>query len=414
MNNAWILAGQRTPIGRFLGDFTALNAPVLAGACFRASLDASHLPREELGELIVGHVLSAGVGQAPGRQVVQAAGLPESLSAASVNKVCGSGLYAVMLAARGVQSGAYQAALAGGMECMSQAPHLLRQSRQGWKFGSQPLLDSIECDGLLCAQGQTLMGYYAEKVADQFSISRADQDQWALESHSRAIAAQNSGALDAEIVPIQLPNGTIITRDASPRSDSTLEKLSRLKPAFGQHEAAVNNPSSTNPSSNKPSSINHGTVTAGNSSALSDGAASVLVANDRMIGQLEPKNAFRIVATSVVSFEPSQLFIAPVFATQKVLAAANCKLHEVDLFEINEAFASQTLACIRQLGVDPQQVNVNGGAIALGHPIGCSGARILVTLMHALLNRRLRRGVATICIGGGEAIAMLIENANCS
>ncbi len=404
MNNAWILAGQRTPIGRFLGDFAALNAPILAGACFRASLDASHLPPEELGELIVGHVLSAGVGQAPGRQVVQAAGLPESLSAASVNKVCGSGLYAVMLAARGVKAGAYQAALAGGMECMSQAPHLLRQSRQGWKFGSQPMLDSIESDGLLCAQGQTLMGNYAEKVAEQFSISRADQDQWALESHSRAIAAQNSGAMTAEIVPIHLPNGTSITRDASPRSDSTLEKLSRLKPAFGQHDASVNNPRSNN----------HGTVTAGNASALSDGAASVLVASDRMIGQLQPKHAFRIVATSVVSLEPSQLFIAPVFATQKVLAAANCKLHEVDLFEINEAFASQTLACIRQLGVDPQQVNVNGGAIALGHPIGCSGARILVTLMHALLNRRLRRGVATICIGGGEAIAMLIENANCS
>ena len=404
MNNAWILAGQRTPIGRFLGDFAALNAPILAGACFRASLDASHLPTEELGELIVGNVLSAGVGQAPGRQVVQAAGLPESLSAASVNKVCGSGLYAVMLAARGVKAGAYQAALAGGMECMSQAPHLLRQSRQGWKFGSQPMLDSIESDGLLCAQGQTLMGNYAEKVAEQFSISRADQDQWALESHSRAIAAQNSGAMTAEIVPIHLPNGTSITRDASPRSDSTLEKLSRLKPAFGQHDASVNNPRSNN----------HGTVTAGNASALSDGAASVLVASDKMIGQLQPKHAFRIVATSVVSLEPSQLFIAPVFATQKVLAAANCKLHEVDLFEINEAFASQTLACIRQLGVDPQQVNVHGGAIALGHPIGCSGARILVTLMHALLNRRLRRGVATICIGGGEAIAMLIENANCS
>jgi len=409
MNNAWILAGQRTPIGRFLGDFAALNAPFLAGACFRASLDASHLPTEELGELIVGNVLSAGVGQAPGRQVVQAAGLPESLSAASVNKVCGSGLYAVMLAARGIQAGAYQAALAGGMECMSQAPHLLRQSRQGWKFGSQPLLDSIECDGLLCAQGQTLMGNYAEKVAEQFSISRADQDQWALESHSRAIAAQNSGAMTAEIVPIHLPNGTIIARDASPRSDSTLEKLSRLKPAFGQHDASVNNTRSNYHGSN-----NHGTVTAGNASALSDGAASVLVASDKMIGQLQPKQAFRIVATSVVSLEPSQLFIAPVFATQKVLAAANCKLHEVDLFEINEAFASQTLACIRQLGVDPQQVNVNGGAIALGHPIGCSGARILVTLMHALLNRRLRRGVATICIGGGEAIALLIENANCS
>ncbi len=407
MNNAWILAGQRTPIGRFLGDFAALNAPFLAGACFRASLDASHLPTEELGELIVGNVLSAGVGQAPGRQVVQAAGLPESLSAASVNKVCGSGLYAVMLAARGIQAGAYQAALAGGMECMSQAPHLLRQSRQGWKFGSQPLLDSIESDGLLCAQGQTLMGNYAEKVAEQFSISRADQDQWALESHYRAIAAQNSGAMDAEIVPIHLPNGTIITRDASPRSDSTLEKLSRLKPAFGQHDASVNNTRSNYHGSN-----NHGTVTAGNASALSDGAASVLVASDKMIGQLQPKQAFRIVATSVVSLEPSQLFIAPVFATQKVLAAANCKLHEVDLFEINEAFASQTLACIRQLGVDPQQVNVNGGAIALGHPIGCSGARILVTLMHALLNRRLRRGVATICIGGGEAIAILIENAN--
>jgi len=399
MNNAWILAGKRTPIGRFLGDFAALSAPILAGASFRASLEASQLQPDEFGELIVGNVLSAGVGQAPGRQVVKAAGLPESLSAASVNKVCGSGLYAVMLAARGIQAGAYDSALAGGMECMSQAPHLLRQSRQGLKFGSQPMLDSIECDGLLCAQGQTLMGNYAEKVAEQFNISRDDQDRWALESHSRAIAAQNSGSLDSEIVPIHLPNGTIVDRDASPRADSTIEKLARLKPAFAQLDSGLHK---------------HGTVTAGNASSLSDGAASMIVTSDNRIGQLQPKNAFRIVATAVVSLDPSQLFIAPVFATQKVLAVANCKLHEVDLFEINEAFASQTLACIRQLGVDPQQVNVHGGAIAFGHPIGCSGARILVTLMHALSTRRLRRGVATICIGGGEAIAMLIENANCS
>lgn len=387
MNATWILAGKRTSIGKFLGDFTQYSAPELAAVCVKATLHTSNCHTEKIGELLFGNVLSAGIGQAPARQVIHTANLPNTIGAASVNKVCGSGLYAVMLAARAIQAGCYDAAIAGGMESMSQTPHLLKNARQGWKYGSQHLIDAIEHDGLRCAQGKTLMGVYAEQVAAQFKISRADQDQWAFDSHQKAINAQSQGLFNDEIVPIPLANGSIVQCDAGPRPDSSIEKLNRLKPAF---------------------SID-GTVTAGNSSSLSDGAASVLVTNESTLQTLPPQDAFRIRTTAVASIAPENLFLAPVLAIQKALHQSQCTLDAIDLLEINEAFAVQTLACIRELKADPQRVNIHGGAIALGHPIGCSGARVLVTLMHALSHHRLKRGIAAVCLGGGEAVAILIE-----
>lgn len=388
MKTVWITAGKRTPIGRFLGDFANIPAPKLAGFSIKATVETSGIDPAEIGEIIMGQVLSAGVGQAPARQALHAAGLHDSIGAVTINKVCGSGLFATMLAARSIQAGVYRAAIAGGMESMSQAPHLLRQGRGGWKYGSQPLLDVIEVDGLKCARGQNLMGTYAEHVATQNQITRVAQDQWSLLSHQRASAAQQQALFANEITPVAISDTQTITQDSGPRSDSTLDKLGKLKPAFDPA----------------------GTVTAGNASTLSDGAASVLVIDDELKNSLKPTHAFRVVASAVMSREPADLFIAPVGAVQKLLKATKLTVADIDLIEINEAFASQTLACIQQLDLTHDKVNVHGGAIALGHPIGCSGTRVLVTLMHALVSKQARLGIATLCLGGGEAVALLIEH----
>jgi acetyl-CoA C-acetyltransferase len=388
MSTAWIIAGKRTPIGRFLGDFANIPAPKLAGFSIKASVEESRIDPTEIGELIMGQVLSAGVGQAPARQALHAAGLSDSIGAVTINKVCGSGLFAAMLAVRSIQAGVCRAALAGGMESMSQAPHLLRQGRGGWKYGNQPLLDVIEVDGLRCARSQSLMGAYAERVADQHQLSRVVQDQWSLQSHQRAIAAQQQQLFQNEIVAVPVSDTQSIAQDAGPRADSSLEKLGKLKPAFDMS----------------------GSVTAGNASTLSDGAASLLVVNDELKRSLRPAHAFRVVASTVMSCEPADLFLAPVGAVQKIIAMTKLTMANIDLFEINEAFASQTLACIQELGLPHDKVNIHGGAIALGHPIGCSGARVLVTLMNALVARQAQYGIATLCLGGGEAVAMLIEH----
>lgn len=388
MKTVWITAGKRTPIGRFLGDFANIPAPKLAGFSIKTTVEASCIDPAEIGEIVMGQVLSAGVGQAPARQALHAAGLPDSIGAVTINKVCGSGLFATMLAARSIQAGVYRAAIAGGMESMSQAPHLLRQGRGGWKYGSQPLLDVIEVDGLKCARGQSLMGSYAERVAAQNEITRVAQDQWSLMSHQRAIAAQQQALFTNEIATVPVSDSQTITQDSGPRFDSTLDKLGKLKPAFDPA----------------------GTVTAGNASTLSDGAASLLVIDDELKNSLKPAHAFRVVASAVMSRDPADLFVAPVGAVQKLLAMTKLTLADIDLIEINEAFASQTLACIQQLDLPHDKVNVHGGAIALGHPIGCSGTRVLVTLMHALVSRQARYGIATLCLGGGEAVALLIEH----
>ena len=387
MTAAWIMAAKRTPIGRFLGDFRDQSAPQLASHALRASLDTSGLDADQLDEVLVGQVISAGCGQAPARQAMREAGIPDTVGAASVNKVCGSGLYAVMLAARGILAGQQRAVLAGGMESMSQAPFLLQRGRIGWKYGSQPLLDAIELDALSCAASGRIMGAYAERVAQQYAITRQDQDAWGLRSHRSSLAAQQRGDFLAEIVPVPAGDGTNIDRDAGPRSDTSEQQLARLRPAFD----------------------GAGSVTAGNASTLSDGAASLLVVDRAMRDRLRHLPACRIVEMAVASGPPEDLFVAPVAAIRRLLDRAGVSLEEVDLFEINEAFASQTLACQRLLGIPPEQLNVNGGAIALGHPIGCSGARVLVTLFHALHRRQLRLGVASLCLGGGEAVAMLVE-----
>lgn len=390
--SSWIVAGARTPIGRYLGELSHLSAPRLAGyaieaAVARAKANNCRFDSAKIDEVIMGQVVSAGVGQAPARQAALLGGIPDSVGCATVNKVCGSGLYSVMLADRAIRSGDQQLIVAGGMESMSCAPHLLRSGRMGWKYGAGQLLDAVEHDGLTCPHGEVLMGKYAEKVAADYQVSRDDQDQWALQSHQRAIAAAEAGLFRREIANVAGPKGETIASDGVPRADSSLERLGKLKPAFDQS----------------------GSVTAGNASSLSDGAAAVIVASDSLVKQWKPAWAFEIVATSVYAAAPSELFIAPARAIQELLRKSGLGLQQIDLFEINEAFASQTVACRKVVGIAPEKLNVRGGAIALGHPIGCSGTRVLVTLMHSLSDMQKQYGVASLCLGGGEAVAMLIR-----
>jgi acetyl-CoA C-acetyltransferase len=388
--SAVILSTCRTPIGRFLGGLVSVPAPELGAVAAREALRRAGVEPERVDEVIIGNVLSAGVGQAPARQVALKAGLPPSVAALTVNKVCGSGLKAVMLGDQAIRAGDAEIVLAGGIESMSRAPHLLLGGRTGLKFGDQKLIDSMVHDGLWCAFAQWHMGSAAEHTARKFGIPRGEQDEFAVESHRRAVAAMRAGRFDSEIVPVQ-PAGRrdseAVRQDEGPRGNTSLERLSGLKPAF---DAA-------------------GTVTPGNASMLSDGAAAVVVASEAAARSRGTRPLARIVATAVAGVEPKELFIAPVPAVRRVLDKAGLRLEDIDLFEINEAFAAQMLACIRQLDLDPARVNVHGGAIALGHPIGASGARVLVTLLHALEQHNQRRGLASLCLGGGNAVAMIVE-----
>lgn len=338
----------------------------------------------------MGQILTAGVGQAPARQAALGAGLPATVAALTINKMCGSGLKAVMLADQVIRTGDAQCIVAGGMECMSRAPHLLVGTREGWKYGPQTVLDSMLHDGLWCPFEDAAMGAAADYIAASRSVNRSDQDAFAAESHRRAAAAIAAGRFNDEIVPVVVPGrkGDItIDRDEGPRPETTIEKLAALKPAFG----------------------NDGTVTAGNASQLSDGAAAVVVVDDELGRRSDSPLKARIVASATSGVEPKEIFIAPVSAIERVLAKARLTLDDIDLVELNEAFAAQCLACMRPLGLDPERTNVNGGAIALGHPIGASGARVLVTLLDALAARGLRRGLASLCLGGGNAVAMIVE-----
>ena len=383
----WILGASRTPIGRFLGDFANIPAPMLAGVSIRRTIERTRIDPSRIQELWIGNVLSAGLGQAPAKQAAWRGGLGDDVSCTQVSKVCGSGLEAVVLAVRALQSGQASACIAAGMESMSQAPHLLVNSRMGTKYGSVAMLDSIDQDGLRCSQGNVAMGSYADQLACQQSISRSDQDAWALLSHQRACDASDQGFFEQEIASVLIDARTTIRRDACPRQDTSLEKLAKLKPAFGPL----------------------GSVTAGNASGLADGAASLLVVDESVRQTLSSQCSFRVLACAHHSQSPAELFTAPVEAIRKVCRYADLAPEDIDLFEINEAFATQVIACVNQLGVSPERVNVHGGAIALGHPIGCSGTRILVTLMHAMERYGKRLGVASLCIGGGEAVAIAIE-----
>ncbi len=386
-NHVYLSAGTRTPIGRFLGDLTAWSAPELAGFCIKESVHRAGIDPIDIDEITLGNVLGAGLGQAPAKQAAIHGGLGSSIGCATVNKVCGSGLYSVMLASRSIRAGDARLAIAGGMESMSNAPHLLKGGRAGWKYGSQPLLDHIEWDGLRCPHGSAMMGIYAERVATNHRVPRADQDNWSLTSHQRAIAAMQQGKFRQEIVSLTDAKGNTLRDDAGPRADASSEKLAKLKPAF----------------------VENGSVTAGNASTLSDGAACVVVASDSTREQLRCSDLFRIAGSSVYAQAPEDLFSSPVGAVRKLLAQQKKQVEDIDLFEINEAFASQTVHCQRDLGLDPERLNVHGGAIAIGHPIGCSGTRVLVTLMHAMVDRQAELGVASLCLGGGEAVAMMIQ-----
>ena len=388
MTSSYILAGCRTPIGKLLGSLasfkaTELGAIAVAEAVRRAGVDPSAVD-----EVILGNVLAAGLGQAPARQAALGAGLPASVAALTINKMCGSGLKAVMLADQAIRAGDARLVVAGGMESMSRAPHLLMGARSGWKFGHQQVLDSMLCDGLWCAIEDVAMGAEADYIAESRSISRVDQDAFAAESHRRTIEAQP--VLAEEIVPATITGrkgNTVVTLDEGPRGDTSPLTLAKLRPAF----------SST------------GTVTAGNASQISDGAAALVVASEAIAEECRSQFKARIVATATSGVAPKELFIAPVTAIEMVLKKARMTLSDIDLVELNEAFAAQCLACMRPLGLSAEKTNVAGGAIALGHPIGASGARVLVTLLHALVHNNKQRGLAALCLGGGNAVAIIIE-----
>ncbi len=390
MTHAYLLAGLRTPIGKFLGSLASVPAPRLAAETIGPLLKQLRLSPDEVEEVIAGQVLTAAVGQAPARQAALAAGLPPAVAAVTVNKVCGSGLKAVMLAAQAVRCGDARLVVAAGMESMSQAPFLLPRVRQGWKFGHQQALDHMLHDGLWCAFEDQAMGQVAEYTAGKHQVTREQQDRFAAESHRRAVAAWEQGAFQDEVVPLRDPRNpeqVLLSRDEGPRADTTPESLARLRPVFDPR----------------------GSVTAGNASQLSDGAAAVVVANEEVARRVASRLTCRVVAAATSGGEPRELFTAPVEAIRRVTQKAGVPLEQIDLVELNEAFAAQMVACLKQLPLDPAKVNVHGGAVALGHPIGASGARVLVTLMHALARYDKRFGIASLCLGGGNAVAMLIE-----
>jgi acetyl-CoA C-acetyltransferase len=390
MPSAYLLGGCRTPIGKFMGGLASVPATQLGAIAIREALARTQADPSRVDEVIMGNVVSAGLGQAPARQAAIAGGVPASVPALTINKVCGSGLKAVMLADQAIRAGDASVIVAGGMESMSRAPHLLMGSRTGWKYGHQQTLDALVHDGLWCAFENVAMGVEAEGTARERDVSRQAQDHWAAESHRRAVKAIEQGAFSTEIVPVLIPGKkgpTTVGGDEGPRPDTTLERLSALEPAF----------------------VPGGTVTAGNASQISDGAAAVVVASERIAREYKGPVKARIVASAASGVAPKDLFIAPISAMQEALRRAELKPEDVDLIELNEAFAAPCVACVRPLGFDPARVNVNGGAIALGHPIGASGARILVTLLHALAARGLRRGLASLCLGGGNAVALVME-----
>ncbi len=386
-----IVHACRTPLGAFQGALSPLPAPRLAAVVLADLLRRGGLPPDRVDEVILGQVFQAGVGQHPARQAALAAGLPESVSAFTVNKVCGSGLLAVGLAAQAVAAGNRAAVLAGGMENMSRAPHLLLQARTGYRLGSGELSDSLLRDGLTDAHDQRHMGLLAEQLAAEYHLARPEQDAYAAASQQRCAAALKAGRFAAEITPVPLPavkgRPGLCEADECPRPETTSEKLAGLKPVF------------------KPD----GTVTAGNASCLSDGAAAVLVVGADAARDWGLKPLARIRAWATTGLNPARMGLGPVSAIHLALARAGLKLDQMDLIEVNEAFAAQILAVRSELAWNDARVNVNGGAIALGHPLGASGARILVTLIHELERREERYGLAALCIGGGEGIALIVE-----
>lgn len=390
--DAFILSAVRTPIGKFLGGLSELPAPKLGAIVIAEALNRGTVKPEQVDDVVMGNVVQAGVGQAPARQAAMFAGLPGTVPAHTTNMVCGSGLKAVMLAAQSIYAGDANLVVAGGMESMSRAPFLLQNIRQGYKYGDQKTLDALINDGLWCPFENWPMGDAAEHIATKCEVTRADQDRFAAQSHQRAAAAWASGAFADEVVPVTFPQSgkkpaPPVERDEGIRADTTAEGLAKLKPAF------------------RPD----GTVTAGNASQLSDGGAAMVVASSRFVEQSGAKPLARIISYTMSGVAPKDIFIAPVTAVQAACEKAKLAASDIDLWELNEAFASQMLACGKGLNLDEAKVNVHGGAVAMGHPIGASGARVLVTLIHALKRYNKRYGCASLCLGGGNAVAMVVE-----
>lgn len=386
-----IVGAARTPIGRFQGALSSTPATELGGVAIRAAVQRAGIDPASVDEVLMGNVVPAGEGQAPARQAAIKGGLPVSVGATTINKVCGSGLKAVMIAAQAIRSGDGEVFVAGGMENMNMAPYYLSKARFGYRMGNAEIQDGMVYDGLWCAFENHHMGNSAEWIARAYNVSREDQDQLAFESHRKAIAAMDEGRFKDEITPVPLPSKkgdpVLFDSDETPRRDTSLEALAKLRPAFQKD----------------------GTVTAGNAPPISDGAAAVVVMSGRKAAELGLQPLARITAYAQAAVKPLELFTAPIFAVQRLMAKLNVTIDDFDLFEVNEAFAAQTVADGRALGMDWNKVNVNGGAVALGHPIGCSGARVLVTLLYALRQRNLKNGLATLCLGGGEAVALSVE-----
>lgn len=392
LRDVFIVSAARTAIGNFLGTLKDFTAPELGGLAIKEALARANLRGQDVDEVIMGNVVSAGIGQASAKQAAVKGGVPYSVSCFTVNKVCGSALKAVALAAQVIQLEEKNIVVAGGMESMSKAPHLLWGLREGVKFGDVQIKDSMILDGLWCAFDNVHMGITGEVVAEKFGATREEQDKYALSSHQKAIHAIDKGYFKDEIVPVAVPqkkgDPVIFAVDEGPRRDTALEKLAKLKPAFKKD----------------------GTVTAGNASSLNDGAAAVVVASEEAIkGKGLSQPLARILGTTTNGVEPSMVMYAPKGAIEKLLANVGWKVQDVDLIEINEAFSAQLVVLIKELGLDREKVNVHGGAVALGHPIGAAGARILTTLIYGLKHRGLKRGVASLCLGGGDAVAMAIE-----
>ncbi|MFW8627438.1 thiolase family protein [Deinococcus sp. ME38] len=390
MQRAVIVAASRTPTGKFLGSLESVSAVDLGATTLRETLRRSGLDAGLIEEVVMGQVVQAGSGQNPARQAALKAGLTHEVGALTINKVCGSGLKAVILAAQSIRAGDQHAVLAGGMESMSNAPHLLPGARKGYRLGHAQVLDANTHDGLWCSINDEGMGLTGERVAEKYAITREEQDAYATQSHRRAIAAQQEGRFTDEIVPVTVKGrkgDTVVDTDEGPRADTSQETLGRLKPAFKQG----------------------GSVTAGNAPGLNDGAASLMVVSAEFAQAHGLTPLAEIIDYATGGLAPEWVMMTPVPATQKLLTKLGWQAGDVDLWELNEAFSVQSLAVARELGLDPARVNVNGGAVALGHPIGASGARILVTLLHALKQHDRETGVATLCMGGGNGLALAVK-----
>jgi acetyl-CoA C-acetyltransferase len=391
MRNVFIASAVRLATGRFLGTLKDFTAPELGAMVVRESVMRAGIDPAIVDECIMGNVVSGGVGQAPARQAALKGGLANHVAALTINKVCGSGLKAVMLATQGIQTGDIDIAVAGGMESMSNCPYIIPKVREGLRMGNGSVIDLLIHDGLWCPFENWHMGNAGETVADAYKVTRDQQDQYSADSHKKAAAAHSAGKFNAEILPVTIPqkkgDPIVFNRDESVRGDTTAEVLRNLKPAFKKD----------------------GSVTAGNAPPVNDGAAALVVMGEDKLQALNVKPIARIVAQATSGLAPKMLLMTPVEATRKVLKKAGWTINDVDLIELNEAFAVQAVAVMNELGVDPAKVNVNGGAVALGHPIGASGARILTTLIYALKDRGLKRGVATLCLGGGNGVALAIE-----